>query len=79
MAAAKVAISMDRELVWAIDQLVRSGEYASRSQAIQTAVMDLVASKSSRERMLRELSNLDSAEEQSLADEGLDAEQWPKY
>ncbi len=79
MAAAKVAISMDEALLQEIDRRVSLGEYASRSQAIQAAVTQLLDGERGKQQLLRELSKLDIAEEQNLADEWLPAEQWPKY
>lgn len=79
MSAAKVAISIDQTLLREIDRRVSTGEYASRSQAIQTAVIHLLDVEQGKQRLLRELSKLDIAEEQDLAEEGLAAEAWPKY
>ena len=79
MSAAKVAISIDQTLLGEIDRRVSAGEYASRSQAIQRAVVQLLDVERGRHQLLRELSQLDVAEEKALADEGLAAEQWPKY
>ena len=79
MPAAKVAISIDRELLREIDRRVSAGQYASRSYAIQMAVAQLLEGERGKQHLLRELAKLDVAEEQALADEGLVAEQWPKY
>jgi Arc/MetJ-type ribon-helix-helix transcriptional regulator len=79
MAAAKVAISIDQALLTEIDRRVSAGEFASRSYAIQKAVAQLLDGERRKQQLLRELSKLDIAEEQALADEGLVAEQWPKY
>lgn len=79
MSAAKVAISIDQTLLREIDRRVSAGEYASRSRAIQTAVAQLLAGARGRQQLLRELSKLDVAKEQALADEELAAEPWPKY
>lgn len=67
MAAAKVAISIDQSLLRGIDRRVSAGDYASRSQAIQTAVAHLLDSERRHQHLLRELSKLDVAEEQALA------------
>jgi Arc/MetJ-type ribon-helix-helix transcriptional regulator len=79
MTAAKVAITIDQLLLREIDRRVLAGQYASRSQAIQTAVTRLLDAEHGRQQLLRELAKLDSAEEQALADESLAAEQWPRY
>ncbi len=43
MSVAKVAISMDRDLVVELDRLVERRLFASRSQAVQAAVREKVA------------------------------------
>jgi len=76
----KVAISLERGLLEALDALVASREYPSRSQAIEIALSDALARRS-RTRLATECAKLDPQEEQALADEGLAAEAsaWPTY
>jgi metal-responsive CopG/Arc/MetJ family transcriptional regulator len=80
MARAKVAITIDYELVKRLDDLVVQERVASRSRAIEDAVRDALA-RLDRTRLARECSRLAPADEQELADEGLaaDLREWPEY
>ena len=80
MSTAKVAVTIDRQLLGEVDRWVAQGEYPSRSSAVRAGLMQLRAVRTKRRRLLRELANLDPAEEQALADERLQAEAaWPAY
>ncbi len=80
MSSAKVAISMEQPLVEKLDDLVKSHVFASRSQAIQTAVKEKL-NRMDKVRLSQECSKLDPKIEQALAEEGLslDASAWPEY
>ena len=80
MAAQKVAITIDRQLLIELDGLVADKRFANRSQAIQVAVQEKLA-RMRRTRLARECAKLDPAFEQALADEGLSGEltEWPEY
>ena len=80
MAASKVAISMDKELLTELDTLVAKKAFASRSQAIQAAVREKIA-RVRRDRLAEECAKLDPAFEQAMAEEGMSGElaQWPEY
>lgn len=80
MSATKISISLDEQLVRDVDSLVRSRRFASRSQAIEAAVREKII-RFSKRRLAEECDKLNPVEEQSLAEEGLDAEtdQWPTY
>jgi metal-responsive CopG/Arc/MetJ family transcriptional regulator len=80
MATQKIAITMEKKLVDRIDRLVEMKVFPNRSRAIQEAVTEKVI-KLDKTRLTRECSKLDSAYEQSLAEEGIPAEleSWPKY
>jgi len=80
MAAAKVAITIDEELLRRIDRLVEMRKFANRSRAIQEAVRDKLE-RLERGRLARECAKLDRAFEQRMADEGLagDLEEWPEF
>lgn len=80
MPVAKIAISLERSLVDQIDRMVRSGEYPSRSRAIQDALQERLR-RVSRDRLARECAKLDPVQEAQLAEEGMDfeADQWPQY
>ena len=80
MAASKVAISMDEELLAELDGLVAKKMFASRSQAVQVAVREKVA-RLRRSRLAEECAKLDPAFEQAMAEEGMSGElaRWPEY
>lgn len=80
MSTAKVAISIDEQLLRRVDNLVKEAVFRSRSEAIQKAVAEKL-SRMDRSRFARECSKLDPIEEQNLADEGIaaDAGTWPEY
>ena len=80
MGVAKIAVSLDSELVRELDALVRERKFTSRSQAIQKAVADSLARRR-RTRLARECGKLDKRAEQKMADEylGLEQETWPEY
>jgi metal-responsive CopG/Arc/MetJ family transcriptional regulator len=80
VATAKVAITIDPNLLRRLDQLVAQRRFANRSQAIQEAVRDKLE-RLDRGRLAREAAKLDRAVERKLADEGLagDLAEWPEF
>ncbi len=76
----KVAVTLDRQLLSEIDELVAAGTYPNRSQAIEAAISEAI-SRHARTRLVRECNRLDPAEERALAEESLGAEgiEWPAY
>ena len=80
MARAKVAISLDENILGRLDRLVRARVFPNRSQAIQEAVAEKL-SRLEHSRLARECAKLDPAFEKALAEEGLSEElsQWPEY
>ena len=80
MPVAKVAITMDEELLHQVDALVSSDVFPNRSKAIQAAV-EAQLKLLRREALVRECAKLSIVEEQKLAEEGLEAEAgaWPAY
>ena len=80
MAAAKVAISLDEDVLARLDRLVRQQTFANRSKAIEQAVKEKLE-RLDRSRLARECAKLDPAFEKALADEGLSGElaEWPEY
>ena len=80
MTASKVAISMEPELVAALDRLVAKQVFPSRSQAIQVAVQEKLA-RLQHTRLAEECAKLNPAAEQAWAEEGIseDVTQWPEY
>jgi len=80
MSSAKVAISIDEQLLRRVDKLVKEAAFRSRSEVIQKAVVEKLA-RMDRRRLAQECAKLDLIEEQTIADEGIatDAETWPEY
>jgi len=80
MSQAKIAVSIDRELLARLDQLVTEHQFPNRSRAVQEALRDKLE-RLDRSRLARECAKLDPAFEQQLADEGLkeDMESWPEF
>jgi metal-responsive CopG/Arc/MetJ family transcriptional regulator len=80
MAASKIAITMDDNLLKRLDNLVKSRTFPNRSRAIQEAVREKLA-RIDKSRLARECSKLDPKYEQTLAEEGfaMELEEWPEY
>lgn len=80
MGAAKVAITIEEELLERIDRLVEQRKFPNRSRAIQEAVRDKLE-RLDRGRLARECARLDRVFEQKMADQGLagDLEEWPEF
>jgi metal-responsive CopG/Arc/MetJ family transcriptional regulator len=80
MSVSKVAVSMDQGLLTELDHLVARQVFASRSQAVQTAVREKLA-RMKRKRLAEECAKLDPKLEKSMAEEGMAGElaQWPEY
>ena len=80
MGKAKIAITLDGEIVKRIDYLVTQKTYLSRSQAIEEALKEKL-NRLSKSRLAVELSKLDQNIERDLAEEGIaqDETEWPEY
>ena len=80
MGTAKVAITMEKDLLTQVDRWVADGRYPNRSQAIQAAVREKLE-RSRRRRLAEEAAKLDPKEERALAEEGFAAgsETWPAF
>ncbi len=80
MSVAKVAITLDREVLTTVDRLVRQHLYPSRSRVIQQAVEEKIAKLESN-RLARECAKLDPEFEKAMAEDGLssEVESWPEY
>lgn len=70
MTVAKIAITLDRDMLTTIDRLVRQQQFPSRSRIIQQAVEEKIAKLESN-RLARECAKLDPDFEKSLAEEGM--------
>ncbi len=80
MPTTKVAISLDREVLKRLDELVDERVFPNRSRAIQQAVEEKLA-RLERGRLARECAKLEPDFEVAMAEEGLSAESgdWPEY
>ena len=79
MPKAKVALTIDADLLDRLDTLVAEQRFRNRSQAIESALAEKLA-RLARTRLAEEVAKLDPAEERRLADEGLVAgDAWPEY
>lgn len=80
MASAKIAITLEQDLLREVDRLVRRHVFPNRSRAIQEAVKEKVT-RLSVNRLANECAKLDPKAEQALAEEGMTREvaSWPEY
>ena len=80
MATSKIAITIDDIMLKQLDMLVKSNYFPNRSKAIQEAIAEKLM-KLEKSRLAQECAKLDSAFEQSMAEEGFSAEmeEWPEY
>ena len=80
MSKTKVAVSLETSIVQRVDALVERQLFASRSGAIEAALLEKL-DRMSRSRLATECAKLDPEAERALADEGLseDIQTWPAY
>ena len=80
MSTAKIAITIEEELLGKLDRLVSSKVFPNRSKAIQEAIQEKL-SRVNRSRLARECAKLDPKYERALAEEGIsqDMGEWPEY
>jgi metal-responsive CopG/Arc/MetJ family transcriptional regulator len=80
MAASKIAITIDDNLLKQLDLMVKSGLFPNRSKAIQEAVADKLK-RLERNRLAEECAKLDPEYEQNMAEEGfsMEIDEWPAY
>ena len=80
MSTTKVAISIEKNLLSQIDEMVSKQVFPNRSKAIQEAVKEKL-SRINKSRLAIECAKLDPKFEQALSDEGLatEIEEWPEY
>ncbi len=67
MATTKIAITIDKNLLYRLDSLVKSQRFANRSRAIQEAVAEKLA-RIERSRLAQECAKLDPKFEQKMAE-----------
>jgi metal-responsive CopG/Arc/MetJ family transcriptional regulator len=80
MAASKIAITLESDMLKRLDMLVKSKIFPNRSKAIQEAVAEKLT-RIEKSRLAQECAKLDPDFEQSLAEEGFSSEleEWPEY
>jgi metal-responsive CopG/Arc/MetJ family transcriptional regulator len=80
MNSSKVAITIDKNTLFRVDNLVSQHIFPNRSKVFQVAIKEKLE-RMDKNRLARECAKLDPAFEKSLADEGLSEElgKWPKY
>lgn len=78
MATAKVAITLEENLLYELDALVEKQVFPNRSKAIQEALEDKL-SRIKRTRLAAECAKLDPKVERAMAEEGMDSDVWPHY
>ena len=80
MAASKIAITIDDNMLKRLDLLVRSKFFPNRSKAIQEAVSEKLM-RLEKTRLAQECKKLNADFEQALAEEGMSSEieEWPEY
>jgi len=80
MGTAKIAITIEEEVLGKLDRLVSSKVFPNRSKAIQEAIKEKLA-RVNRSRLARECAKLDPDLEKAIAEEGFsrEIEKWPEY
>ena len=80
MDTSKVAISINKETLQKLDNLVKNHVFPNRSRAIQEAVEEKL-NRMQRTRLAEQCAKLDPIDEQVLAEESLSSEldRWPVY
>ena len=80
MTRRRISVAIARDLLAQLDDLIVKKVFASRSQAIQTAVREKLA-RMRRSRLAEECAKLDPSMEKAMAEEGMSGElaQCPKY
>ena len=75
MPAAKIAITIDEELLWALDLWVKEEKFPNRSKAIQAAVKEKY-DRWKKTRLADACAKADPEEEQAMADETFLGDVW---
>lgn len=79
MNASRIAVTLDAGALREVDELVRTGQYSSRSRLLEEAVLEKL-DRLHHDLLTRECAKLDRAEEQAAAEEFLAGEAaWPEY
>ncbi len=80
MRKAKVALSLDSEVLRRVDELVARAAFASRSSAVEAAIREKLE-RMDRRRLSEEAARLDPDLEKRMAEEGIEGEleSWPTW
>ncbi len=79
MSTTKVAVTLEQDTLKEIDRWVKQGQFPSRSRAIQTALVEMMARRK-RRRLIEELTKLDRKQERALAEASFSGDTpWPEY
>lgn len=80
MSSAKIAITIDKDLLERLDRWVGQKQLPSRSRVVQEAIQEKLQ-RLERSRLARECKKLDPQFEREMAELGMgeDLEQWPEY
>lgn len=80
MAKAKLAVTMDEQILAEVDSLVRRHAFPNRSRIIELAVREKL-DRLTKSRLADQCSLLDPDFEKSMAEEGMigEVDQWPAY
>ncbi len=80
MRKAKIAITLDQDLLDELDRMIDGKQFLNRSVAIQESVREKLE-RVERNRLVTECAKLDPTIEKGLAEEGIAGEidQWPEY
>jgi len=80
MSTAKIAITIEEDVLGKLDRLVSAKVFPNRSKAIQEAIKEKL-SRVNRSRLARECAKLDPGIEKAIAEEGFsrEIEKWPEY
>lgn len=70
MRTAKIAVTIEKDLLAQLDRLVADNQFPNRSRAVQEAIRDKLK-RLQRSRLARECAKLDPRFERALAEEGL--------
>jgi metal-responsive CopG/Arc/MetJ family transcriptional regulator len=80
MSSAKIAITLDSDILEELDALVKKQRFPNRSRAIQEAVKEKLE-RLNQNLLAQECAKLDPDSEKALAEEGMreDLPGWPEY
>ena len=78
MSKAKIAVTIDKDLLARLDRMVGERRFPNRSRAVQEAIREKLR-RIDRNRLARECAKLDLNSEQKMAEEGIakDVDEWP--